>query len=157
MGVAGSGKSTLGAALAASLGWDFVEADQHHPPENIRKMSTGIPLADDDRWPWLHALRGVIEDRLASGSSSVLACSALRESYRRLLRKGHETQVPLVYLKADPAVLEARLSRRRGHYMGPGMLDSQLQTLEEPRDAVVISAQTPVADAVAEVRRQLGL
>lgn len=157
MGTSGSGKSTIGEALAKSLGWAFIEADQYHPPENIQKMASGMPLTDEDRAPWLAALRREIDARLAAGTCAILACSALRESYRRILRTGNEAAMPIVYLKADAATLEDRLKRRRGHYMGAAMLESQLQTLEEPDGAIVIPLELPVDEAVEAIRAALDL
>lgn len=156
MGVAGSGKSTLAASLAEALGWDLIEADEYHPPGNIEKMASGIALTDADRRPWLESLRREIDARLAAGRCGVLACSALREEYRQILRRGHEERVPIIYLKGDAATIESRLKARRGHYMGPRMLASQLETLEEPGDAVVVSTELPPTEAVALVRRELG-
>jgi gluconokinase len=162
MGVSGSGKSTLGAALAADLGWPFLEGDRFHPPENIAKMAAGIPLYDADRAPWLARLRAEIESQLRAqnGGGTVLACSALKASYRRQLRGGIEARVPLVYLKGDPSGLEDRLRGRSGHYMKVDMLDSQLEVLEEPEPperAVTIPFDLPTGEAVRLIRRALGL
>jgi gluconokinase len=157
MGVAGSGKSTLGAALAHDLGWEFIESDRYHPPANIAKMAAGQPLTDQDRWPWLDRLRGVIQDRLATGQPAVLACSALREAYRQRLRTGFEPQVPTVFLKGDHDTIRQRLSARRGHYLGPQLLESQFQTLEEPADAIVIPIEVPLEAAVRDIRQALAL
>jgi len=143
MGVAGSGKTTVGRELAARLGapWRFVEGDDFHPPANIAKMGSGRPLDDADRAPWLDALRAHLDACGERGESVVLACSALKEAYR--LRLGATRAVTrFVYLKADVPTLQARLQRRRGHYMKAGMLASQIEDLEEPApgSALVIDA-----------------
>lgn len=158
MGVSGSGKSTLAAALALALDWHIVEADAFHPPGNIAKMASGVPLTDADRAPWLVALRAEIDRLLHEGRSGVLACSALREQYRQVLRAGIEPAVPVVYLRASEELLRQRLIARRGHYMKADLLDSQLATLEEPAGAAVtVDAAAPVEDSVAAVLTALGL
>jgi gluconokinase len=136
MGPAGSGKTTVGRRLAASLGWPFHEGDAFHPPENVALMRAGVPLGDAERAPWLDALAAVIARTLAGGGGAVLACSALRRDYRRRLAPlGRAARsVLFVYLRADPALLEARLAARTGHYFAPSLLTSQLATLEEPGD-----------------------
>jgi gluconokinase len=130
LGVTGSGKSTVGAAVATALGWTFCDGDDHHPPENVAKMSAGVPLTDEDRAPWLRALRHVIEACLDRGESVVLACSALKAEYRNQLLEDNDAT--LVYLRGDRALIEDRMLERRDHFMGPRMLDSQLAILEEP-------------------------
>jgi gluconokinase len=160
MGPSGSGKSTLGAALAAELGWPFLEADRFHPPSNIAKMAGGIPLSDADRAPWLARLREEVDRRLEGGGGAVLACSALRASYRRQLRAGIEVAVPLIYLKGDRSTLESRLRDRSGHYMKVDMLDSQLEALEEPEPgegAVAIPTSLPTSEAIRLIRLALRL
>lgn len=129
MGVAGSGKSTVGAWLAARLGGAFFDADDFHPPANVAKMAAGIPLDDADRAPWLARLRREVVD--PPGGPRVLACSALKRAYRRQLGAG-TPGVALVYLQGSPALLGTRIAARSGHFMKPGMLASQLATLEEP-------------------------
>jgi gluconokinase len=158
MGVSGSGKSTIGALLAGQLGWPFIEGDRFHPPENIEKMRSGRPLTDDDRAPWLTALRDEIDRRIAAGESAVLACSALRRSYRQTLARGHEASIAIVHLSADEPTIRERM-RQREHYMKPQMLDSQLAALEppEPGEAVVIDVTLPPKAAAAEIRRRLNL
>ena len=131
MGVAGSGKTTVGRLLASALGWRFYEGDDFHPRANIDKMQRGIPLTDDDRWPWLQALRQVIDACQAQGTSAVMACSALKQTYRDYLMHGCD-EVKLVYLKGSYALLYQRLAQRRGHFMPAGLLTSQFATLEEP-------------------------
>ena len=125
MGVAGCGKTTVGERLAAALGWPFAEGDRFHPQANVAKMAAGIPLEDADRWPWLRALADRIARAGARGARSVLACSALKRSYRDVLRTGGE-RVRFVHLHGDRAVLAARLAARTGHFFPAGLLDSQL-------------------------------
>lgn len=131
MGVAGSGKSTVGALLASRNGGTFHDADDFHPPANVAKMASGTPLDDADRAPWLARLRKEVIDATPAGNFSVLACSALKRIYREQLGVGTRG-VMLIYLKGSPATLAERLAGRSGHYMKPGMLNSQLATLEEP-------------------------
>jgi carbohydrate kinase (thermoresistant glucokinase family) len=130
MGVSGCGKSTVGGALARRLNGDFFDADPFHPPANVEKMSRGIPLTDEDRAGWLEALADLLRNRQDSQRPTVLACSALKEAYRRVLRVS--PLVRFVYLKGRFEVIEARMKARTGHFMKPGMLESQFQTLEEP-------------------------
>jgi len=153
LGVTGSGKSTLGKALAAELGWRFVEGDDFHPAPNIDKMRRGVALTDSDRIPWLQNVRTEIAGALARGESAVVACSALRESYRDVLRISSD--VKFVYLKASMALIEARLQKRQGHYMNPVLIPSQFDTLEEPKKALWIDAGLAVPEAVEQIRRAL--
>lgn len=139
MGVAGSGKSTIGRALAEALGRAFEEGDDHHPAENVAKMSSGIPLTDGDRTPWLESLRLAIDESIGRGEPIVVACSALKQSYREQLF-GHN-DVTVVYLRGDPDLFRDRLRNRSGHYMKSEMLDSQIEALEEPKEAIVIDAE----------------
>ena len=158
MGVAGSGKTTVGAALAAALGWHFVDADDLHAPASVAKMARGEPLNDSDRWPWLDRLRGIIDDALAGGGGLVLACSALKASYRARLAGGDAGgRVRFVHLAGTPELFRARLAKRSGHFMKPEMLDSQLSTLEVPGDAITVDAAQPVPDVVAQARAALGV
>jgi len=154
MGVAGSGKTTIGTRLAKGLGWRFADADDYHSAGNVEKMRQGIPLTDGDRAPWLATLRQLIEGWMAAGSSAVLACSALKESYREELRVGRE--VRFVYLKAAPEVLAKRLRVRAGHYMKAGMLESQLEALEEPPDALVVDVSGTIEESVGKIVRGIG-
>ncbi len=148
MGVVGSGKTTVGTLLAEKLGWEFSDADDFHPAENIRKISEGIPLIDADRAPWLAAMRQAIQRWQKEGKSVVLACSALKHSYREELRAGH---VRFVYLKGDAQLIGQRLHARRGHFANDSILESQFADLQEPHDAIAVSiAQTPEA-IVAEI------
>lgn len=154
MGVVGSGKTTVGTLLAQELGWQFADADDFHPAENIRKISQGIPLTDADRAPWLAAMRSAIQQWQKEGKSVVLACSALKHAYREELRAG---DVHFVYLKGDARLIADRLHVRRGHFATDSILESQFADLEEPNDALAVSiAQTPEAIA-AEIIRKLKL
>lgn len=129
MGVSGVGKSTVAGLLAEELGWTMAEADQFHPESNIRKMTTGTPLTDADRIPWLHAIRGRIDEHAGTGQNLVLTCSALKRSYRDLLRRARAT-VRFVHLTGDTATVSERLLHRTGHFMPPELLRSQLADLE---------------------------
>ena len=129
MGVSGSGKSTVAATLVDRLGWEFAEGDDFHPPENVEKMRAGHPLDDEDRWPWLRSLAAWIGEHERAGRSVVVTCSALKRSYRDLLRDGHPS-VWFAHVTADPQLIRERMEHRTGHYMPPSLLDSQLATLE---------------------------
>jgi len=133
MGVSGSGKSLIGATFARALDVDFVEGDEYHPAQNVARMAAGIPLTDDDRLPWLRALARRIRDAKNAGAGLVVACSALKRSYRDILR--HESGAPelqFVFLRGPRALIAERLPGRGGHFMPPTLLDSQFATLEEP-------------------------
>jgi gluconokinase len=151
MGVAGSGKTTIGRGLAAELGWRFADADDFHPPANVAKMSAGIPLDDTDRVPWLAAIRLYIDARLAAGENAVVTCSALKEKHRAVLLTG-TTGVKLVYLRGTRELLWSRISGRSGHFMKPAMLDSQLAALEEPTNALTIDIAQSPAQIIAAIR-----
>jgi gluconokinase len=154
MGVAGSGKTTVGELLARQLGWSFYDADAFHPPANIEKMANGMPLNDWDRAPWLTALHSLISNSLRENRPAVLACSALKESYRqRLLEETDGVQI--VYLKGSYDLLWSRLSHRKDHYMKPQMLQSQFETLEEPTNALTVDVSMPVNALVNEILKQL--
>ena len=155
MGVAGSGKTTVGGLLARSTGFQFVDADTLHSPANVSKMSAGVPLTDDDRTPWLSAVRDRIVDAANRQEDLVVACSALKDTYRTFLARG----VPVVwtYLKGTPDVFRDRLQRRVRHFMNPELLASQFDTLEEPADAIVVDASRPPEAIVDEIRAQLSL
>jgi gluconokinase len=155
MGVAGSGKTTVGELLAKRLGWNFYDADAFHPAENIAKMANGTPLDDTDRAPWLTALRALISASLQENRPAVLACSALKESYRRHLLEGHEG-VQIVYLKGSYDLIWSRISLRAGHYMKPEMLRSQFEALEEPTNALSVDVSMPVNELVGEILNRLG-
>lgn len=156
MGVSGAGKTTVGALLAAEMGWPFYDGDQFHPPANVEKMSRGLPLTDEDRWPWLEELRDHIAALAAEGRSAVVACSALKAAYRDLLLAGSD-DARIVYLKASHDLIDARLRSRHAHFFDPGLLASQFETLEEPEDVIVVDVRQPPERLVAEIRRRLGL
>ena len=131
MGVSGCGKSLIGAALAQALGLEFVEGDGYHPRENVERMSRGIALTDEDRAGWLRALAGRIQEGRRQETGIVVTCSALKRSYRDVLRGG-ASDLRFVFLKGDQALIAERLAARRGHFMNPALLESQFRTLEEP-------------------------
>lgn len=150
MGVSGCGKTTIGKALAAKLGWDFYDADDFHTPLGIAKMSSGIPLDDDDRAPWLASLHEMIYTCLKENKHGVLACSALKERYRQILLAGN-TGMLIVYLKGDYDLIWARMTSRSGHYMKPEMLKSQYDALEEPTNGLVVDISRSVDEIVAQI------
>ena len=153
MGVEGVGKTTVGRKLAAQLGVDFVDGDDEHSPEAKARMAQGIPLDDELRIPWLDRLNAILRERASRGL--VLACSALRHSYRERLRRG-VPGVAFVALVAPRDVLEARIAARHGHFAGPKLLESQLETLELRDDVTTIDATAPVEEIVAAALRQSG-
>lgn len=154
MGVSGSGKTTIGKLLADRLSFEFLDADDLHPPANVRKMAQGNALTDEDRKPWLESIRGQISDSLAHHTSMVIACSALKQGYREvLLREG----VRLVYLKGEYSLLRDRMERREGHFMMANMLQSQFDALEEPEDSLVIDVSLSPEKIVETIVQQLGL
>lgn len=150
MGVSGVGKTTIGKRLAKELGWSFFDADDFHPEANVSKMSQGKALADADRQPWLKALHKLIEECLNEDQPAVLACSALRESYRQVLKRGNEGMC-FVFLSAPPEVIQERLEERRGHFMSPLLLASQFEALEIPEDAVHVDAAGKPEEIVREI------
>lgn len=152
-GVMGAGKTTVGTALAARLGWRFLDADDFHSEENWAKLSRGEPLADSDRRPWLARLREEIAQRLARAESAVLACSALKQAYRDALvpPDARPEDVRFVYLHADPALTAERLSDRTAHRASASLLASQLAVLEEPREALRLDTTAPVSELVQTV------
>jgi gluconokinase len=156
MGVAGTGKTTVGRRLAHALGWRFRDADAFHPAANVAKMRRGEPLTDADREPWLDALARLVADEHHAGRNLVLACSALRRAYRERLARG-VPGVLWVHLTGDPALLRERLRRRRGHFAGTDLLPSQLETLEPPADALAVDVAAPPDAIVARIRRHFGL
>jgi len=156
MGVAGSGKSTIGRQLADALGWGLADADDFHPPANIARMSAGQPLDDADRAPWLAAIRAHIAAQLAAGRDAVVTCSALKQRYRTQIVVD-PARVRLVYLTGARELLLARLRQRPGHFMKPDMLDSQLAALEPPTDALTLDVAAAPAELVARIRAALGV
>jgi gluconokinase len=136
MGVTGSGKTTIGRMFTGEVGWKYFDADDFHPDANIEKMKVGVPLNDADRQPWLARVREVISDCLERGEAAAVSCSALKESYRKLLII--DERVKLVYLQGSSDLIRQRLTNRSGHYMNPALLDSQFETLEEPLDCLRI-------------------
>jgi gluconokinase len=154
MGVAGSGKTAVGMQVAQKLSWIFLDADNFHPPANIEKMKHGIPLNDQDRAPWLQRLHDELQDQMAEGHSVVLACSALKETYRKVLRD--EVSPPtFVYLDVDPETIRDRLQHRTAHFFPKELMESQFAALEKPKDAVIVDARKPLADVVDQVIRAL--
>jgi carbohydrate kinase (thermoresistant glucokinase family) len=149
IGVSGSGKTTVGKLLAGRLGWRFLEGDRYHPAGNIRKMRAGIPLTDADRRPWLARLRRLLLKSTREHRPLILACSALKASYRRTLRVS--PMVRFVYLKAGRDRLARRLRRRRGHYMKADMLPSQLAAFEEPPQALIVNSERPAQVVAREI------
>ena len=154
MGVSGCGKSSVGKLLAEKLGWDFYDADDFHPPVNVKKMADGIPLDDSDRAPWLALLHELISSSLKQNQPGVLACSALKERYRQQLMEGNEN-IQLVYLKGSYELIWSRMSTRREHYMQPEMLQSQFDALEEPVNALTMDISGPVDDISLKVLEQI--
>jgi len=153
-GVSGSGKSTIGKLLSAKLQWPFYDGDDFHPPSNIKKMATGIPLTDEDRWPWLKNLKQKIAEEVAANQNAIFACSALRQIYRDFLTSDLP-QVKIIYLSGTPETLTERLRKRRNHFMRTEMLASQLVTLEEPNDALTIDIAQSPESIVTEICREL--
>ena len=153
MGVSGSGKTTIGELLAEDLGWTFIDADDVHPPANIEKMAAGQPLNDEDRAPWLAALRQRIEDCLARGENAVVTCSALKERYRNIIVVDPQ-EVKVVHLHGSPELLLSRIAGREGHFMSPSMLDSQLAALEPPANALQLDVVQTPPELVAKIRQE---
>jgi len=147
MGVAASGKTAVGKRVAQKFNWIFLDADDFHPPANIEKMKHGIPLNDQDRAPWLQRLHDELQHQLAEGHSVILACSALKESYRSVLR---DEAIPpkFVYLDVDPETIRDRLQHRTAHFFPKELMESQFATLEKPKDAIIIDARKPLAEVV---------
>lgn len=158
MGAAGSGKTTVGVALAREMGWDFVDSDLLQPPGNISRMREGHPLDDNDRAPWLDTIRRLTEGLLEQGRSSVIACSALKKRYRTAINPDPD-RVRFVYLKGPLAVLQMRLEKRAGHFFRSNLLPSQFEALEEPgeTEAIIVDANQPVEEIVKTIRHELNL
>jgi gluconokinase len=159
MGVSGSGKSTIAEHLATRLGWRYVDGDLFHPPANVAKMSAGHPLTDEDRWPWLRAIAAEIDRLAAAGTRAVVACSALKRAYRNILVHGRD-DIRIVFLDGTQDLIAKRLAARKGHFMPPGLLDSQFRTLEPPRPSerpVTVSIDASVDGIADNIVRQLEL
>jgi gluconokinase len=157
MGVAGSGKSTIGSMLARRLDWEFADADSFHPAANVEKMSRGVPLTDEDRGPWLAAIAAWMARLGREGRHAIVACSALKRSYRRVL-VGSRPDARIVYLKGERELIAARMAARNGHFMPVGLLESQFRTLEEPgpeENPVVVSIAAPPQDMVDAILLKL--
>jgi gluconokinase len=164
MGVCGCGKTTVGQALANRLGWQFFDADDFHPPVNVAKMATGVALTDEDRAPWLDRLAAEMRAVSRNGRHAVLACSALKESYRQRIARGLQEPGPdgdggaefrIVYLKGDAKTIEPRLALRSGHFMPSSLLASQFAALEEPDDAMVIDIRQTTEAQAAQIAAAL--
>src|SRR5262245_39025106 len=155
MGVTGSGKSTVGKILASQLAWKFVEGDDFHSPKNIEKMRRGEALNDADRSPWLEAIREVMRTTIERGEDAIIACSALKEYYSKLLQ--NHGQVSFVYLTTSMALIQDRLKNRVVHFMNPDLIQSQFDTLEEPEKALQIDASSTPAEIVQVVRNRLAV
>ncbi|HEY6464557.1 MAG TPA: gluconokinase [Candidatus Acidoferrales bacterium] len=155
MGPTGAGKTTVGEILSRELGWEFADADNFHSPANVEKMSKGIGLNDEDRKPWLAALRHKIDQWIATGQNGILACSALKEAYRKELSVG--PQVKWIYLKGSFEELTQRVEARQGHYAKKELVVSQFAALEEPEDAIAIDVSRSPEEIAADVRRALGV
>ena len=159
MGVSGSGKSTIADRLAERLGWDFEDGDKFHPASNVAKMSAGHPLTDEDRWPWLQAIADEIDRVCKAGQHAVIACSALKRTYRNILVHGRN-DVRIVFLDGSQQLIADRLAARKGHFMPPGLLASQFKTLEPPErneNPIIVSIDASVDAIVGDIIRRLGL
>ena len=152
MGVSGCGKSTIGRLLASEFSLSFFDGDDYHPKENVEKMSKGVPLNDEDRKDWLNRLNVLAKEYSKKGV--VIACSALKQSYRDRLAIGLESQMNFVYLKGTKMEISKRLEERKGHFMPPGLLDSQFNALERPANAITISIQNTPNKMVSEILKQ---
>jgi gluconokinase len=155
-GVSGSGKTTVGALLAGRLGWRFADADDFHPAANVEKMRAGIPLTDEDRWPWLRAIAAWMDERIAGGENAVVACSALKRSYRDLLLDGRP-QARMVFLIPDRDLLARRLAARHGHFFPEQLLGTQLVDLEPPEADERVLTVVPAGDPQAIVEEIIAL
>ena len=156
MGVSGSGKTTIGQLLSAELICSFIDGDDFHPPVNIKKMSSGEALTDEDRWPWLEILTDKIQEYIQQKQSMVLACSALKKSYREILCVEREL-VQFIYLKGNYATIVRRMQSRENHFMTKSLLQSQFATLEEPEDAIVVDISPSPSEILKSIRGLLHL
>jgi len=146
MGVSGSGKNTVGEPLAQRLGWKFIDGDDYHPPENVKKMAAGVALQDEDRWPWLDRLNGILRQE----KDAVVACSALKEVYRRRLLAGI-ADCAIVYLRGGFELIRSRVAARKHRYMPASLLQSQFDTLEPPRDAIDVDVSADVETSLQTI------
>ena len=146
MGVSGSGKNTIGEPLAQRLGWKFIDGDDYHPPENVKKMAAGIPLQDEDRWPWLDRLNAVLKKE----RQAVVACSALKEAYRKRLLAGIP-DFAIVHLRGSFELIRSRVEARKHRYMPASLLKSQFDTLEPPRDAIEVDVAFDVEASLSRI------
>jgi gluconokinase len=156
-GVSGSGKTTIGRLLAEELGWNFSDADEFHSATNRNKLTSGVPLSDEDRRPWLDRLRSAIATWVGEARSTVLACSALKTRFRRDLTQGLEDRVRFVYLKGSLDLIERRLAGRDDHFMHRDLLASQFEMVEESDEALVVDINDTPDRIVAHIRSDLGL
>jgi carbohydrate kinase (thermoresistant glucokinase family) len=154
MGVAASGKTAVGKRVAEKLNWIFLDADDFHPEANIEKMKHGIPLNDQDRAPWLQRLHDELERQIAKGHSVILGCSALKESYRKVLQD-EKFQPVFVYLDVDPETIRERLKHRTSHFFPKELMESQFAALEKPKDAIVVDGRKPVDEVVDQTLHAL--
>ena len=155
MGVSGVGKTTVGELLAKDLDWLFHEGDDHHPPDNVLKMAQGVPLTDEDRWPWLDAIHDLITSVIAAGKNAVITCSALKQEYRHRLVKDHHGEVTFVYLKGDYELIRHRLADRTDHFMNIDLLESQFHALEEPEETITIDVTGEPREIVDAIKLAL--
>ena len=159
MGVSGSGKTTVAVLLAGLLNWGLADADSFHSAASVRKMASGIPLTDEDRWPWLHAIAAWIDETRRAGRHGIVTCSALKRSYRKILIDGRP-DVRLVYLKGDAELIGRRMAKRHGHFMPAALLQSQFDTLEEPgpdENPIVVSVAAEPQAIAARIVAELGV
>lgn len=155
MGVSGAGKTTVGQALAAATAIPFYDGDDFHPPANVAKMQSGQPLNDQDRAGWLSAIHHFAAESIEQGQSAIIACSALKQRYREQLSSGIEQQVKWVWLAGSYALIRRRMEERKGHFMPPGLLQSQFDTLEPPRQALKVDIEQPLSEIIAYLNRRI--
>jgi gluconokinase len=154
MGVSGSGKTTIGEALARELGWKYLDADDYHPKANVAKMASGVPLEDADRWPWLEKINEELLKIQKQGASAVVGCSALKQAYRERLARGLR-DFEIVYLRGDFELLRSRLAARKHRFMPAALLQSQFDALEPPAHAVEVDVSAPVESSLSRIKKQL--
>ena len=155
-GVSGVGKTTIGKLLSENIGWTFYEGDDYHTNVNLAKMRNGTPLTDDDRWPWLDALRRKISEIVVHEENAILSCSALKESYRTRLGSGLK-DIVFVYLRGDYQLVRNRITKRVGHFMSANLIASQYSDLEEPQDTIVVDAALEPMAIINYLKRALSL